>query len=136
MLPAVPRVPRRAQVPVRPPAAHGELHRVGLAEDDHAGTDETFRERGGERRYALGPEPAAAGGDATLHVDEILERDGHSVQRPHRVAGVDGAIGRCRGATRIVGIDIDEGVQLRVVARDSFEIEVDELRGLELARGD
>ena len=49
----------------------------------------------GDTRSAHTLEPAR--GDAPLEVDQILERDGHAVERAHAVAGADRAVGAFRG---------------------------------------
>ena len=62
------------------------------------------------------------GGDAALHVDEILQCDGNAVKRPHRMSGVDGPVGCIGRFACIVREDVDERVQLGVVACDALEI--------------
>ena len=56
--------------------------RRGLAEDDRAGLAQPGHERRvARRRSGVGDGGAAAGGQA-FHVDDVLDRDGHAVQRP------------------------------------------------------
>ena len=117
----VPRVPGRAHVGVGAPAAHGELDGVGLAEHDHARRDGPLRERGGDRRDPLGPDLRATGRHAPLEVDQVLERDGHAVERAHAVAGADRAVGALGGEPGVVRVHRDEGVERGVATLDALE---------------
>ena len=101
------------------PAAHRELDRVGLAEDDHAGRDQPPCQRGGGRRAAVAPHHRAAGRDPPFEIDQILQRDQHTVQRPDHMARPDRLVGGFGGEPRVIGIDIDKGVQLRIVRFDA-----------------
>ncbi len=117
----VPGVPGGAEVRVGAPAAIGELHRVGLADDDHPLRDQAPGDGGG-----AGGEPGpvggrAAHGDAALDVDQVLQRDRHPVERPDRVAGADRPVGALRREARIVGEHRGEGLELRLAGRDGLE---------------
>src|SRR5262249_36021885 len=98
------------------PAAEGELHRVGLAEDDHTGADELPSQRGGEGRATAAPNRAATGRNAPLELDEVLERDRDAVQRPDRVPWTHGLVGGFRSQPRFLVIDLDKGVKFAVKA--------------------
>ena len=69
--------------------------------------------RGG---LAVAPDLGAAGDDPALDLDQVLQRDRDAVQRTDRVAGADRLVGASRGEPGVVGIDLDEGLQLRAPA--------------------
>ncbi|BAS87973.1 Os04g0182850, partial [Oryza sativa Japonica Group] len=111
----------------------GPLGEVGLAEHDGAGAPQPGHHAGvapgdrAEQRQRPGRrvEPVA-------RRDDVLEEDGHAVERAATVAG--GALGV--GARRLgerVGVDLDDGVEERVEAGDAVEVEADERRGGEAA---
>ncbi len=118
------------------PAPHRELDGVRLAEDDHAGGDEPLGEGGRDRRHTLGPHLRPARGEAPLEVDEVLEGDGHAVERPHAVAGTNGPIGAFGGQARLGLVDGDEGVQDGITAANALEERIDGVDGRERARGE
>jgi hypothetical protein len=118
------------------PAAIGELDRVGLAEDDHALSDQAARDRGGGRRAPRPVGGGAAHGSASREVDQVLEHHGHAVQGPDGVAGADRAVGALGGKPGIVGIDLRERLQLGLVRGDAREMSLDRLDGGEPPRGD
>src|SRR5262245_55674257 len=126
---AVPGIPWCAQMLVGAPAAEGELHRVGLAEDDHAGADELLSQRGGDGRTTAAPNRAATGRDAPLELDEVLECDRDTVQRPDRVSSTNGPVGGFRSQPRLLVIDLDKGVKFAVEACDSLQAAGDDLHG-------
>ena len=101
-----------------------------LAEDDHARRDRALGERGGDRRDAVRPVLRAAGGDATLEIHEVLERDRHAVQRADAVPGADGPVGAFGGEPRLLVVEGDERVQGRV-ALDALEQRIDDVDGRE-----
>ena len=117
----IPGIPRCAQVLVGAPAAEGELHRMRLADDDHAGADQLLRQGGRAGAAALTPYGRAAGRHTTFHLDQILERDRDAMQRPDGVARTDGLVGGVRRETCLLVVDLDEGVQLRVELGDALE---------------
>ena len=82
------------------------------------------------------PHLRAAGRDAPLDVDDVLHRDRDAVQRAHRVPGATRGVRRGRRRARLLGIDMDEGMQLRVLARDALEQAVDQRRRSQLARSE
>ena len=88
------------------------------------------------RPPAVPPDRAAAGGDPALDLDEVLQRDRDAVQRPDGVAGADGLVGGLGGQTGLRGVDLDEGVELRVKRLDAGEIRFDHLYRREPSRGD
>ena len=130
----VPGVPRRAQMLVGAPAAEGELHRVRLADDDHAGADQLLRQGGGAGGTAVAPHRGAAGRHAAFELDEVLERNRNAVQRPDGVARADGLVGRLRGEAGLRLVDLDEGVQLRVQPGDALEAGGDDVDRRDAAR--
>ena len=132
----IPRVPRRAEMLVGAPAAHRELDRVGLPQYDHALREKAAGQGGGRRRAAVAPRHRAAGRDAALDVDQVFERDRHAVQRPDRMAGADRLVGRLGGETGVVGIDIDKGVQFRIVRRDARQHCLDDIDRRQAPRRD
>ena len=132
----VPGIPRIAHVRIRAPAPHGELDGVRLAEDDHPRGDEPLGEGRGDGRHALRPHLGAARGDAPLEVDQILERDGHAVERAHPVAGADRAIGALRGEHGVGFIHRDEGVQRGIAAANPLEQRLDGVHGRQGARAE
>ena len=114
----VPRIPWRAHMLVRAPAAEREFHRMRLAEHDHAGLHDAPRERRGAARPPRRPRFRAAGRDAALKLDKVLECDRHAMQRPHRMARTDRFVSSFRRQPRILEIGLDEGMKLRVVRFD------------------
>ena len=132
----IPRVPRRAEMLVGAPAAHREFDRVGLAEHDHALREKAARQGRGGRRAAVAPHHRAAGRDAALDVDQVFERDRHAVQRSDRMAGADRLVGGLGGEPRVVGIDVDKGVQLRIVRGDAGEQRLDDIDRRQAPRRD
>ena len=126
----VPRIPWRSHVPIRPPRAHRELDRASLADDDEAGLDEPVRQRRGHRRDARFPHLRAAGRDPAPQIDEVLERDRHTVESPDRPPRSPGAIGRRGRGTCIVRVHLDEGAEPGLEPFDSREQRLHEtLRG-------
>jgi hypothetical protein len=51
------------------------------------------------------------------------------VQRPDGVAGADHLVGSSRGAPRVLGVDLDEGLQLRLLRLDAGQERVHEVDG-------
>ncbi len=100
------------------------------------GAKKRSRQGRGDRRAAVAPHHRAAGRDPALDVDQVLERDRHAVQRPDRMAGADRLVGRLGGEPRVVGIDLDKGVQLRVVRRDAREQRLDDIDRRQAPRRD
>ena len=125
-----------AHVRIRAPAPHGELDGVRLAEDDHARRDEPLGEGRGDGRHALRPHLGAARGDAPLEVDQILERDGHAVERAHPVPGADRAIGALGGEHGVGPVHRDEGVQRGIAAANPLEQRLDGVHGRQRARAE
>src|SRR3954468_8579902 len=69
----VPRIPRRAEMLIRSPAAKCKLDGVGLAEHDHALRDHPPRDGGGHRRAPPAMHCGAAHRDPTFELDEVLQ---------------------------------------------------------------
>ncbi len=111
----VPRVPRRAAMLVGAPAAHRELDRVRLAEDDHPGADETLGERRRVSRPPVLPHLRAAGRHPAFDLDQVLQRDRQAVQRPDFMARADRLVGGLGSQPRIVAVNLDKGVQLPIL---------------------
>ena len=68
----VPRVPRRAAVLVGAPAAHCELDRMGLADDDQARPRSNAWQSRRIGRPPLAPDLRSAGRDPPFDLDQIL----------------------------------------------------------------
>ncbi|MBV1799527.1 hypothetical protein KSF81_22160 [Siccirubricoccus sp. G192] len=107
-----------------------------LADHDHAGGNQAPRQRGRPFRPAVPPDRAAAGGDLAFDLHQVLQRDGDAVQRPDRMAGADGLVGGLGRQVGIRGIDIDEGLQLRLQPFDAREAILDEFDRRKPAGGD
>ena len=131
----VPGVPRRTHVPVGSPRAHRKLDGPGLAEHDDPGRDEPAGEGRGRGGHALLPDLRAAGGNPALDVDDVLERDGHSVEPPDRVARSPGEVRGSGGGARLVSVDGNEGAEPHIGPFDPGEQRLDEPLGREVPRG-
>ena len=118
------------------PAAHRELDRMGLAEDDHPLGDQPPRQRRRHRRAAVAPYHRAAGRHPPFEVDQILQRDRHAMQRPDRVARADRLVGRLGGEPSIVAVNIDKRVQFGIVRGDACQQRLDDCDRRQPARRD
>ena len=52
-------------------------------------------------------------------IDDVLDADRHAVQRPAHAARGDLGLGGARGVHRGIGVQPDEGVQLRIEPLDA-----------------
>ena len=121
---------------VGPEAPHRELDGVRLAKHDHPGADQSLGERRGDRRHAVGPYLGPSGGDATFEIDEILQRDRHTVERPHAMTGADRLVRRLGGQARFRIIHGDERVKRRVVLLDPVQQRFDGVHRRENTRAE
>jgi hypothetical protein len=117
------------------PAAIGELHRVGLAQVDHAGSHQLVHERRRVRRSAVPPGSRAAHRDLAFDLDQVFDRDRNAVQRADRMTGADCLVRAFGGQARTGGVDGDECVQLGVQSLDACEIFVHQVDRRQAARG-
>ena len=126
----LPRVARRRAEQVVGHVLVAQVRRVGLAEDDRAGR---------RSRSATAPSSGtlcsknlrAEGGAQAGRRLQVLDRDGHAVQRSERVAAGHRRFGRAGGVHRPLGVQCEEGVQRPV--QPSMRLE-DGLRGSRPAR--
>ena len=107
----VPGVVRRALVVVDADAAEGELHRVGLAHENHAGASQPPDDGCVLFRHVPGEEPGAGGGRHAPDVEEVLGGVGDPVERPQVLAAPERELGRARLGQRPLPGDRDEGVE-------------------------
>jgi hypothetical protein len=70
------------------------------------------------------------------HVDVLLDRERHAVQRPERRAGGHLRIGRTRRAARAVLEHVHDRVEGGVDVADAMQMRVDDLDPGDLASGD
>ena len=132
----VPGVAGRRPRHVEARAAMGVFMRRELAGDDGArGLEAAHR-----LRVPLG-DPANArlrspGGQHAFGVVDVLERDGHPVQRPPAATGRDLGVRRSRRLEGALGHERHVGVEAGVVGLDARERRLDELERLELPRRD
>ena len=113
-VPARPGVERAAVQVVLGEPAHRKRRRVGAADDHRTGLAQI-----GHHRAVLGGEVVlegdhAVGGGAPLEVDVDLDRHRHAVQRAQRIATAACAIGGVGRGQRLVGQQVDDGVERRV----------------------
>jgi len=100
---------------------------VRFAEHDQALPDEATGERRGACRDAASPRLAAAGDDAALDLDQVLQGDRDAVQRPNGVTGANRLFGRFRRQSGVLGIDLHKGLELWLPHLDAREIDFDEV---------
>ncbi len=106
--------------------AIGVFEEIGLAEEDRSGIAQPGDKRGvcvGERRCDR-PCPVARGRAA--HVDQVLDRDGHAVERTQVPPRTEVLAGLVRLRARAVGEDRGKGVEFRLARGDQRQ------RGLDL----
>ncbi len=127
------RIARGSERRVLARRAEGEFVEVGLADHDGAGPPQMDD----DRRVMLGDMPGAharrrrRGGAA--HVDQILDRHRHAVQRAAIAPGGDLAIRLARLVARLVGHHENERVQPRVAGLDARQARVGGLERAHLA---
>ena len=80
-----------------------------------------------DRRDRLGQDRQALGGRRAGQVDVLLDREGHAVERPERLAGGHGRVGRCRTGAGLVGQHAHDGVQRAVHLVDARQVGFDDL---------
>jgi len=93
----------------------------------------------GDRRVALsrrvsGAHAGRGGGRRPAHVDQILDRHRHAVQRSAIVSGGDLAIGFARLPSGLAGHDEDERIQPRIIGLDPRQARVGRFERARLAR--
>ncbi len=121
MVGAVPGIVRRAEIAVDAGAAVGELHGLGLAEQDHSGAGETRHRRRVVVGDVVGEQPRAGGGRQAAHVEEILGGVGDAVQRSQILARLERRLCRPGRGERAVGADDLEGAEARIQRLDAGE---------------
>jgi len=82
-------------------------------------------------RAPVAPNQRAARRHPTVDFDQVLESDRDPVQRPDRVPRSDRLVGRLGGEPRILGINLDKGMQLGVRRADPGQRSIDEIDGRE-----
>ena len=116
------RIARRPERLVGAPAAEGEFHGVGLAEDDRARRaqprDDRRVRRGGRD---AGAAARAAAGRQPGDVDEVLDPDRRAGERPERRAKPAQFVDAPRVGHGARGVERDEGVQPGIARGDVGE---------------
>ena len=118
------------------PAAHCELDRVSLADHDQPRGDQAPCKRGSTARLPIPPHQRPACRHFSLNLYQVLERDRDPVQRPDRMPRADRLVGRLCREPRVLGINLDKGVQLGVRRADPFEQAIDQIDRREAAGAD
>ena len=128
----VPRIARDAEERVLGERLVAELRGVGLAKEHRAGRLQAAH----RERVVLGDEllvePGAAGGREAARREDILDRDGHAMERPDGLALHDGDLRFARGDPRGVGGYEAEGVERRIDRLEAREHGVEHLERLHL----
>ena len=119
MMLRVPRVARRRERQIEARAADGELVGRELPQDDRAGLAQLRDHRRIGRGDVVHQDLGMARGRQAGDIDDVLDADRHAVQRPSHTARGDLGLGRACGVHRGIGIQPDEGVQLRIEPLDA-----------------
>ena len=132
----IPWVPRRAVVGVQAFRAVGELVHVELAEEDRAGVGEPRHDRGVRGRDPVGQDARAGGGLDSARAVEVLEGQGHSVERAQGAARHHRGLGRPRRLDGRLRRHREVRLELAVGGGDPVEVRLDHLdrRHLSLTR--
>ena len=93
-------------------------------------------DRGVVERPPAGMDDAAVLGREVRRVDDVLDRHRHAVQRPERPAGALALVERARLGAGMLGIEVGEGLDARLVRRDPREAGLGHLERRDLAGGD
>ena len=117
----VPRVVRGALVVVRADSAEGELDRVGLADEDHAGAGQAPDDGRVLFRHVPGEEPGACGRRHAPDVEEVLGGVRDAMERPEVLAPPERELGGARLGERPLPGHRDERVEAAVERRDPLE---------------
>ena len=104
----------------------GERGRHRLAEEERPGRAEVADDGGILTGDRLGPAFGAGRGRPVGDVDDVLDAEGHAVERPAVVAGGELAVADFRLGEGPVAVDRDPGVHGRVVAVDLREALMDQ----------
>lgn len=113
-----------------------EFRRRGLADDDGARRLEARdRDRIGPRDV-LGMDVRAVRRALAGDVDQVLDRDGHAMQRPERRTGGDRGLGRPGRGHRLVAAGADIGVDRRLRPVDRVQHGLDIGHGRQRATAD
>ena len=132
----VPRVEAGSELGDRAGRVQGHLVAVQLGDDDRAGPLELADEGGvpfGD--MAVVNVRAHRGRDAG-HVGEVLDADGHAMQRPAVAAADDFAFGLPRGRQRLIAEDRGRGVERRAQPLGARQAGAGHLNRADLAGGD
>ena len=97
---------------------------------------EPLGDEGVARRHVIGQHLGAAGHAHAAHRDEILERDGHAVERAAAPAGRLLGVGGAGAGPGSLAHHGDVGAQHAVVAGDAVEIGLGGLHRGDLAGGE
>ena len=95
---------------------------IGLAEHDTAGGTHAGDDRGvafGDKRSGA---PRTGRADEAFGFDPVLHRERDAVQRAEGVATSNGVISAAGRSERGIGVDLDDGVDLRVDLGDALEV--------------
>ena len=110
-------------------AVRPELGRVRLPDHDEAGVLQPADDGRVEVGHVVGERPRGEGRPDPGRLVQILDRQRHAAERPVGQLG-------SRRRPRLLGADGDEGVQLGVEPLDPAEVQLDQLRGGDLAAPD
>ena len=102
---------------------------VVLAQDDGAGGFQVTDHRRVKVGHVVAQDARAHRRWHAGHVEEVLDPEGHAVQRTAPAAVRDFALGLPSGCARLIWHDADVAIQARVEPLDAFEIRVRQLNG-------
>ena len=117
----VPRISRDSRQSVRPGRTVGELRHVQRPERHRAGGIEPPQHGRMHVRAGVPAHPRAVGDDLSGPVKHVFVGEGHAVQRSPRALSAELLVGRPRVIESAVLVDLDEGVDDRLAARDAGE---------------
>jgi hypothetical protein len=101
--------------------ADREFVRRELAQHDRAGAAQPPDADSVGGRDIVDQHLRVAGRRQAGDIDDVLDANGHAVQRPARPAGRDLRLGGLGGGHRRIGVEPDENVQFRVEPADALQ---------------
>ena len=100
------------------PTPKCEFDGVSFADNDQTLSNQAASQRGAAFRPSVTPYGRSPSDDPALDLNKVLQRNRHPVQWTNGVAGSNSLIGGFRREAGILCIDLDKGVELRILGGD------------------